>query len=137
MSLHLISIFCFAAITGCQSLSIGDVEKKILPAGRPDQPILMQYSATASIAKTITLQAINIEDSDQKMNISIARLPDGLVMSSENPLEPGNYYISATTKYLNESLAKDVTVVFHIQEASKGTFIIKKKATVLSVFPKK
>ena len=121
------SMLCFAAISSCQSISIEKVDKKIIPAGRPGQPIRVQYSSTVSIDKAITLQAIELENSDQKLDITVIKLPNGLIIDSAAFLMPGNYYFNATTTYVDAMADSDDTLIFRIKDSSNATFNIKKK----------
>ena len=129
MTLKLISFFLLSVITGgCQSVTIGDVEKKVIPAGQPGQPTVIQYSTTIMVAETVTVNSVEIVGASEKLSFVIYKLPDGLVMSTENELEPGKYYINITSIYKNELADTEEELLFNFIDASNKVLSIKKKS---------
>ncbi|GEQ87080.1 hypothetical protein ULMS_25880 [Patiriisocius marinistellae] len=127
MSLKIATILLLAAITSCQSISINDIEKKIVTASRPGQSLTFQYSLTMTIKEDVMLKSIMYKNASKPINFSISRLPDGLVMSNSEMLQSGIYYITAIAAFDESIKSSNDTLLFNFENSSNKTFTFQKE----------
>ncbi len=127
MTLNSFLLLLLTLFSNCKAVSISEVEKKIIPPGQRGQEIVIQYSATLTVAEPLYINSILLNDSDKKLEITLYKLPQGILFSPERKLDVGSYYIKANSIYKNEFARTVDTIKFNITDENDNVYLLKKE----------